>query len=99
MHTVHIFNVVSKCFIMPHIHYSSHMLKEQNALKIVLAVSIAGLLFSGYLSYKELFAGGCDTGCTILAPQSLLCIPVCIYGFVMYLNIVVVTTLGLTKKR
>jgi len=74
------------------------MLKERDALRIILLVSIAGLLFSGYLSYQELFAGGCDTGCTIFAPQSLLGIPVCVYGFVMYLTIVVVTTLGLTKK-
>ena len=75
------------------------MLKERDALKIVLVVGIAGLLFSGYLSYKELFAGGCDAGCTVLAPQSLLGIPVCVYGFVMYLTIVVVTSLGLTKKK
>ena len=34
-------------------------MKKQTALKIILIISMAGLLFSGYLSYGELFAKSC----------------------------------------
>ncbi|HOU79030.1 MAG TPA: hypothetical protein PK255_00240 [Candidatus Pacearchaeota archaeon] len=74
-------------------------MRKECALKIIFIISIAGLLFSGYLSYTELIAGYCAVsdsgvgGCTNIAG-----IPVCVYGFVMYLVIFVISLLGLRSK-
>lgn len=75
------------------------MLKPELAIRIILGIGIAGLLFSGFLSYQELFAGGCEFGCTAGEAGKLLGIPVCVYGFVMYLSIVVVSSLSLVKRH
>jgi uncharacterized membrane protein len=75
-------------------------MKKQIALKIILWISIAGLLFSGYLSYTELFAGFC--GATQLGMGSctnVLQIPACVYGFFMYLAVFVISLLGLKGKK
>lgn len=69
-------------------------MKKQTALKIILIISIAGLLFSGYLSYSELFAKACPLGsCT-----SVKGIPACVYGFFMYLVLLIVSILGLKSE-
>ena len=71
-------------------------IKKQISLKIILAISITGLLFSGYLSFFEVImkrcalGGGCGT---------LLGLPVCLYGFAMYLIIFIITILGLKAKN
>lgn len=75
-------------------------MKKQIALKIILGISIAGLLFSGYLSYAELFAGFC--GASQLGMGSctnVLEIPACVYGFFMYLAVFVISLLGLKSKK
>jgi hypothetical protein len=75
-------------------------MKKSSALLTVFIISIAGLLFSGYLSYTELFAGFCGAsklgmgGCT-----NVLQIPACVYGFVMYLTIFIVSLVGLSSKK
>jgi uncharacterized membrane protein len=75
-------------------------MKKEYALKIILIISIAGILFSGYLSYTELFAGFCGASklgmgnCT-----SVLQIPACVYGFVMYLIVFIISLIGLKSKR
>ncbi len=75
-------------------------MKKSAALKIILWISIAGMLFSGYLSYGELFAKSCYAtqlgmgSCTNVAG-----IPACIYGFVMYLVVFVISILGLKGKN
>jgi len=67
-------------------------MKKQTSLKIILWISILGLLFSGYLSYGELFAKKCYAvslglgQCTNVAG-----IPACVFGFVMYLVILIIT--------
>jgi len=70
-------------------------MKKKLALQIILIISIAGMLFSGYLSYGELFRGLCpiDGGC-----QYLLSIPTCVYGFFMYLIIFIISLAGLKSK-
>jgi hypothetical protein len=65
------------------------------SLKVILGISIAGLLFSGYLSYGELIADSCPIG----GCSSLLGVPVCVYGFVMYLAIFIVSLLGIKSKK
>jgi len=75
-------------------------MKKQTALKTTLWISIAGMLFSGYLSYTELFAGFCGAaklgmgGCS-----NVFQIPACVYGFFMYLIVFVITLMGLRSKK
>ena len=75
-------------------------MKKYLALKIILIISIAGVLFSGYLSYTELFAGFCGAsrlgmgGCT-----NVFQIPACVYGFVMYLAVFVISLIGIKSKK
>jgi uncharacterized membrane protein len=75
-------------------------MKKETSLRIIFWIAIAGMLFSGYLSYTELFAGFCGAAklgmgqCT-----NVFTIPACVYGFVMYLVILVITILGLKSKE
>lgn len=66
-------------------------MKTINALNTVLVLSIAGMLFSGYLSFTEITTKTCAIGggCSALAG-----IPTCVYGFVMYLAIFIICILG-----
>lgn len=66
------------------------------ALTLVLLISLGGMAFSGYLSYGELFQGSCPVsgGCS-----NVLGMPACVYGFVMYLLIFIVSLLGLREKK
>jgi uncharacterized membrane protein len=75
-------------------------MKKESALKTIFWISVAGMLFSGYLSYTELFAGFCGASqlgmgtCT-----SVFQIPACVYGFVMYLIVFIISILGLRNKK
>ncbi len=70
-------------------------IKKQDALKVILIIALAGILFSGYLSYNELFNGVCDIkGCTTIAG-----LPVCVYGLVMYLVVFIVSWMGLRSRK
>jgi uncharacterized membrane protein len=65
------------------------------ALKIILVIAIIGVLFSGYLSYGELTRGACPLeGCT----GHIFGLPVCVYGLVMYIAVLIVSLLGLRAK-
>ncbi|MEK6937465.1 MAG: hypothetical protein AABX04_00330 [Nanoarchaeota archaeon] len=68
----------------------------KTALTLVLLISLGGMAFSGYLSYGELFQGSCPVsgGCS-----SVLGLPACVYGFVMYLLVSIVCILGLKEKK
>jgi uncharacterized membrane protein len=74
------------------------IVKTKTALSVILVIGICGLLFSGYLTYTELFTKtglscpSCGRAGTVLG------YPACIYGFFMYLAIVIVTSLGLLKE-
>ncbi len=69
---------------------------KKTALKIIFGISIAGMAFSGYLSYTELFQKFCALGggCT-----SIIGLPSCVYGFVMYAIVFVIALLGLKAKK
>jgi uncharacterized membrane protein len=75
-------------------------MKKKSAFIFILIISIAGLLFSGYLSYGELFASSCYAtqlgmgNCT-----NVFTIPACVYGFVMYLVVFVISIIGLRGKN
>jgi hypothetical protein len=69
---------------------------KNKALKTILAISIIGMLFSGYLSYGEVFQSACplNGGCA-----SVLGAPACVYGFFMYLIVFCVSLAGLKAKE
>jgi uncharacterized membrane protein len=71
--------------------------KKQTSLIIILIISIAGLLFSGYLSYYELFKKICPLGAC--SSQNIAGIPVCVYGFIIYLLVFVISILGLRSNK
>jgi len=67
---------------------------------LILLLAIAGLCFSGYLSYRELWgAPGAATCTPVGEPGSALGAPPCIYGFFMYLAITVLTAIVLVRRR
>ena len=70
-------------------------MNAKTALNVILWISIAGMLFSGYLSFTELTSGTCAIGggCSLLAG-----IPTCVYGFFMYLIIFIISIIGRGKK-
>jgi len=72
----------------------------KRALQAILAIAIFGLVFSGYLTYQELFAGTQAASCPALGrPGTVLGYPACVYGFFMYLAIAVVAAAGLRRRR
>lgn len=71
-------------------------MKSKTSLKTILAISIAGILFSGYLSYTELFRKTCALGGTCASIGS---VPACVYGFFMYLIVLIIAILGLKSSE
>lgn len=65
-------------------------------LKIILGLSVLGMLFSGYLSYGEL-TGTCQLGCSTAG--KIFGLPPCIYGLVMYTLITVLAYMAYTSKK
>ncbi len=75
-------------------------MRKQTALKSIMWIAIAGMLFSGYLSYGELIAKSCyATALGMGACTTVFQIPACIYGFVMYVLVLIVSILGLRSKN
>jgi hypothetical protein len=71
----------------------------RRALKVILAISLVGVVFSGTLTYRELCnstGGGCSA---VGAPGPILGYPACVYGLVMYLLLVGVAAFGLRSER
>jgi uncharacterized membrane protein len=66
----------------------------KRALLIVLVIALAGLTFSGVLTYREVF-GASATCPSPGTPGTILGYPACVYGFFMYLAIAIVATVGL----
>ena len=65
-------------------------------LKVIMALAVFGMLFSGYLSYGELF-GTCTLGCS--AAGKIFGLPPCVYGLVMYTIITVLAYLAYSSKK
>jgi hypothetical protein len=75
-------------------------MKKEIALRCIFGISIAGLLFSGYLSYGEVFQKVCSASALGLGTcSSVVGVPACVYGFFMYLLIAVISVLGLGSKN
>lgn len=65
------------------------------ALQLSFLLSVVGVLFSGVLSYRELFGGSALACPAPGAPGTLLGYPACVYGFFVFLALAIVTGLGL----
>lgn len=74
-------------------------MKAKSSLITLFVLSIAGLLFSGYLSYQEIFAGSCATSFVRCGSWELAELPACVYGFIMYLVIFIVSLLGISGLK
>ncbi len=69
------------------------------ALQILFAISLFGLVFSGTLTYQELF-GATAVSCPAPgAPGTVFGYPACVYGFFMYLVMAIVSSLGLWAAK
>jgi hypothetical protein len=71
----------------------------RRALKVILAISLVGVAFSGTLTYRELCTstgGGCSA---VGAPGTILGYPACVYGLAMYLLLVAVAAFGLRLEQ
>jgi uncharacterized membrane protein len=67
----------------------------RRALWAILALSLFGVVFSGVLSYQELF-GATAAACPAPgAPGTVLGYPACVYGFFVYLAIAGLAIAGL----
>ena len=71
-------------------------MNKQIALKTIFWISLAGILFSGYLSYTEIFQQVCALG---TCSTSVFSVPSCVYGFVMYLVVFIISIFGLKSKK
>ena len=71
-------------------------MKKQTALKALFWVSLAGALFSGYLSYTEILQQVCALG---TCSTTVFSVPSCVYGLVMYLIGLVISILGIKSKK
>lgn len=74
-------------------------MKQKTALIAIFAISIFGLLFSGVLTYQELFTTTAASCPAPGAPGTVFGYPACVYGFFMYLIIFIISGLGLFKKN
>lgn len=69
-------------------------MSEKLALKIIFVIAICGVLFSGYLSYYELFMpGGCDEAIVSCGVKNFTIadLPACVYGLIMYFVVLVIS--------
>ena len=75
-------------------------MKKQTSLWIIFFISIVGMIFSGYLSFTEIFLNFC--GATELGMgqcNNVVGVPACVYGFVMYAIVFIISILGLGSKE
>ncbi len=81
---------------------------EKDALTVIFVLGIAGMLFSGYLTWGEVFAP--PLKClqpSVVAPtcgsnvgiSQIFGLPVCVYGFAMYTAISLISGYALFGNR
>ena len=66
----------------------------KHALQLILVIALAGLAFSGTLTYREVFAAAAKCP-SPGAPGTIFGYPVCVYGMFMYVAITVIAIVGL----
>ena len=73
--------------------------RMKHALQGTLFVSLCGAIFSGVLTYREVFATTALACPSPGAPGTLLGYPACVYGFFMYCILAGASIFGLTGAR
>jgi uncharacterized membrane protein len=73
-------------------------MKTVRWIQASIAISLFGAVFSGGLTYRELFAGAAKCP-SPGAPGTVFGYPACVYGFVMYTALVMVGALALRAAR
>lgn len=77
-------------------------MKHKTAVMLVLITAIGGVIFSGYLSYYNLFGPGCThaiISCGGAKQVLIFGLPTCVYGFFMFLAEVVLAIIALTRQN
>ena len=74
-------------------------MQPKRALQAILALSLFGTIFSGVLTYRELFGPSALSCPAPGAPGTVFGYPACVYGFFMYAAITVIASLGLRAWR
>jgi uncharacterized membrane protein len=69
------------------------MEEKVSYMKVICLISFIGVLFSGYFSYSELVSGKCPTG----GCAAIFGIPICVYGFIMFLMLFITSVLGIRR--
>jgi hypothetical protein len=67
----------------------------KRSLQLILGISAIGVIFSGTLTYQELFGESAVSCPAPGAPGTVLGYPACVYGFFMYVVLAVIAWLGL----
>lgn len=70
-------------------------MRPHRALKVILGLSLFGTVFSGVLTWKELFGASAISCPAPGAPGTVLGYPACVYGFFMYVAVATVAAAGL----
>jgi len=73
-------------------------MKPHTTIRALFVLSLAGTLFSGVLSYRELFGAGLAPCPAPGAPGTILGYPACVYGFGMFVAMLIVSGLGLRSE-
>ncbi|MBU0598107.1 vitamin K epoxide reductase family protein [Patescibacteria group bacterium] len=76
-------------------------MKSKNYFIIILLLSIAGMIFSGYLSYYNVFEAGCEDALISCGtkPVEIFGLPNCVYGFAMFVVVGILSVIGLDEAR
>ena len=72
-------------------------MKAITSLKAILVTAVVGIIFSGYLTYQELFAEGDQSCGAAEAGGMIFGYPPCVYGLFMYVVVSLLAWLGLRK--
>lgn len=74
-------------------------MRERTALKAVFGISLFGAVFSGTLTWQELFGASAMSCPSPGAPGTVFGYPACVYGFFMYTILAIVSGIGLWANR
>ena len=70
-------------------------MRPLRALQVILGLSLFGMIFSGVLTYRELFGASAMSCPAPGAPGTVFGYPACVYGFFTYLAVAIVAAAGL----
>lgn len=76
-------------------------MNPHNSLRAITVLSFCGILFSGYLSYRELFTISCNLGFVSCGTNTgpIFGMPACVYGLIMYSIVFALAVTGMLHKN